>query len=98
MLINHHHRIKPFSSKIAQDNRRLKCSTPQSTVISLDIAEIELNVTTRQRLDRRIYNIADLKSELAAWESERNDKHATVNWQFRTGDAIIKLKSLYPVL
>lgn len=64
----------------------------------LDIAEIELNVMTRQCLSRRIDNITDLKSELGAWENERNKNQATVNWQFRTGDARIKLSSLYPVL
>ena len=64
----------------------------------LDIAEIELNVMTRQCLDRRIDNIADLRSELEAWENERNQNQATVNWQFRTADARIKLSSLYPVL
>ena len=64
----------------------------------LDIAEIELNVMTRQCLDRRIDNITDLRSELEAWENERNKNKATVNWQFRTADARIKLSSLYPVL
>lgn len=64
----------------------------------LDIAEIELNVMTRQCLDRRIDNITDLRSELEAWENERNKNQATVNWQFRTADARIKLSSLYPVL
>lgn len=64
----------------------------------LDIAEIELNVMTRQCLNRRIDNIVDLRSELGAWENERNKQQATVNWQFRTADARIKLSSLYPVL
>ena len=64
----------------------------------LDIAEIELNVMTRQCLNRRIENIVDLRSELGAWENERNKQQATVNWQFRTADARIKLSSLYPVL
>lgn len=64
----------------------------------LDIAEIELNVMTRQCLSRRIESIDVLRSELTAWESERNNKQATVNWQFRTKDARIKLVSLYPEL
>ena len=64
----------------------------------LDIAEIELNVMTRQCLNRRIDNIVDLRSELGAWENERNKQQATVNWQFKTADARIKLSSLYPVL
>ena len=62
----------------------------------LDIAEIELNVMTRQCLSRRIDNIEDLRSELSAWNFERNDKAAKVNWQFKTTDARQKLVSLYP--
>ena len=64
----------------------------------LDIAEIELNVMTRQCLSRRIDNIDILRAGLSAWEKERNDSQATVNWQFRTKDARIKLVSLYPEL
>ena len=62
----------------------------------LNIAEIELNVMTRQCLSRRIGDIETLHKELSAWESERNILASTVNWQFRTSDARIKRKSLYP--
>ena len=62
----------------------------------LDIAEIELNVMTRQCLSRRIENIETLRKELSAWEMERNIAAAKVDWQFRTDDARIKLSSLYP--
>ena len=62
----------------------------------LDIAEIELNVMTRQCLARRIGNIAKLREALAAWEVERNTIAAKVNWRFRTADARVKLSSLYP--
>ena len=62
----------------------------------LDIAEIELNVMTRQCLSRRIAEIDLLRSELSAWEAERNTSAAKVNWHFRTSDARIKLSSLYP--
>lgn len=62
----------------------------------LDIAEIELNVMTRQCLSRRISDIEQLRSELSALETERNTMAAKVNWQFRTSDARIKLCSLYP--
>ena len=64
----------------------------------LDIAEIELNVMTRQCLSRRIPDIETLREELSAWESERNNSYALANWQFRTSDARIKLASLYPKL
>ncbi|GHV97577.1 IS630 family transposase [Lactobacillus nasalidis] len=64
----------------------------------LDIAEIELNMMTRQCLSRRIPDIETLRKELSAWESKRNNSYALVNWQFRTSDARIKLASLYPKL
>lgn len=62
----------------------------------LNIAEIELNVMTRQCLSRRIDNITELCKELSAWKAERNTLAAKVVWQFRTKDARIKLSSLYP--
>ena len=62
----------------------------------LNIAEIELNVMTRQCLSRRIASIEELHAELLAWEDERNHREAKVNWQFSTKDARIKLVSLYP--
>lgn len=64
----------------------------------LDIAEIELNVMTRQCLSRRIESIDILRTELSAWESERNNNYAKINWQFTTKNARIKLASLYPEL
>ncbi len=64
----------------------------------LDIAEIELNMMTRQCLNRRIDNIEELRKELSAWECEKNNEQKKVVWQFRTKDARIKLASLYPKL
>lgn len=63
----------------------------------LDVAEIELNVMTRQCLARRIEDIGLLRSELSAWEAERNNNEAKIQWHFQTGDAREKLISLYPV-
>ena len=62
----------------------------------LNIAEVELNIMTRQCLSRRIASIDVLRSELSAWENERNQNKSKVNWQFTTKDARIKLVSLYP--
>ncbi len=64
----------------------------------LDLTEIELNVMTRQCLFHRIADIELLRRELSSWETERNTIAAKVDWHFRTGDARIKLKSLYPSL
>jgi len=62
----------------------------------LDMAEIELNVMTRQCLDRRIDNMDKLRHELSVWEADRNEKKGNIVWQFQTKDARIKLASLYP--
>lgn len=62
----------------------------------LNIAEIELSAMTRQCLSRRIASITSLEAELSAWEISRNDKLKTVDWQFTTDSARIKLKRLYP--
>jgi len=62
----------------------------------LNIAEIELSALTRQCLDRRIPNIESLKQETKAWERTRNQKQKAVDWQFKTHDARIRLKRLYP--
>ena len=62
----------------------------------LDIAEIELNVMTRQCLSRRIADIVLLRQELAAWEGNRNEHTACIQWQFTTDNARTKLVSLYP--
>ncbi len=60
------------------------------------MAEIELNVMTRQCLSRRIDHIDLLRRELAAWENERNQNKSKIQWHFKTGDAREKLISLYP--
>lgn len=62
----------------------------------LNMAEIEFSVLSRQCLDRYIPDKTTLAQETAAWETERNNSGATVNWRFTTNDARIKLKRLYP--
>ena len=62
----------------------------------LNMAEIEINVLSRQCLDRRIPDRETLVGEVAAWQERRNASAKPVNWRFRTEDARIKLKSLYP--
>jgi len=64
----------------------------------LNVAEIELNVLMGQCLSRRIDDIGDVRSEVAAWQRHRNNLDATVNWQFTTEKARVKLRRLYPTL
>jgi hypothetical protein len=64
----------------------------------LNVAEIELSAMTSQCLGRRIPDIESLTTELNAWNVARNDAAVSVEWQFRTEDARIKLKRLYPII
>jgi hypothetical protein len=62
----------------------------------LNIAEIELNVLSRQCFCQMIGDKVTLKKEAGAWEADRNASQTGVDWQFTTADARIKLKRLYP--
>jgi hypothetical protein len=64
----------------------------------LDMAETELSVLSSQCLNRRIPDKETLASEVQAWQQYRNTHNTTANWQFRTQDARIKLKRLYPAI
>jgi len=61
----------------------------------LNMAEIELSVFGR-RLKKHIPDNDTLVIEVDALVEDRNRVDATVDWQFRTDDARIKLKRLYP--
>jgi len=62
----------------------------------LNIAEIELSILSRQCLNRRIPDIDALRREVTAYNSDRNHGLAKIDWQFRTANARIKLRRLYP--
>lgn len=62
----------------------------------LNMVEGELSVLVRQCLKQRIPNREILQQEVTAWETERNQQKVRVNWRFRSDDARIKLKRLYP--
>jgi hypothetical protein len=62
----------------------------------LNMAEIEFSVFARLCLDRHIPDETTLKREVAAFEAERNANQASIDWQFFTADARVKLKRLYP--
>lgn len=62
----------------------------------LNMAEIELHVLNGQCLNRHIPTMEKIKSEVAAWENNRNNKNSKINWQFTNDKARIKLKRLYP--
>ena len=50
----------------------------------LNRAEIELHVLAAQCLPQRIDNRDELASQVAPWQSPRNNRNSTINWQFTT--------------
>jgi hypothetical protein len=62
------------------------------------MAEIELSVLSRQCLDRRVPDFETLQAEVEAWQERRDTTGNKIEWRFRTDDARIKLKRLYPSL
>jgi hypothetical protein len=71
------------------------CHTPKHGSW-LNMAEIELSVLSRQCLDRRIPDLETLKSEVDAWQDNRNHEETWIDWRFTTADARGKLHRLYP--
>ena len=62
----------------------------------LNMAEIELAALGKQCLGQRIESLKELRQQVAAWESERNERMVEVKWQFTPAKARIKLHRLYP--
>jgi hypothetical protein len=71
------------------------CHTPKHGSW-LNMAEIELSVLSRQCLDRRLPDLETLKSEVDAWQDNRNHEETWIDWRFTTADARVKLHRLYP--
>jgi hypothetical protein len=61
----------------------------------LNMSEIEFSVIVR-KLGPRVPDAEALRRKTKAIETSRNRTRATIDWQFTTEDARIKLKRLYP--
>ncbi len=64
----------------------------------LNMAEPELSVLTRQALSPRMATQDAVHAQVTAWAEARNAAQKGINWQFRTADARVRLKHLYPVI
>ena len=62
----------------------------------LNMAEIELGVLSRQCLGGRVPDKPTLVTAVDRWQRDRNTSRATIDWQFTTAEARIKLRRLYP--
>ena len=61
----------------------------------LNLAEIEIGILSRQRLDRRVTSESLLRSEVAAWQQARNTQKRAIAWKFTRQDADQKLSRHY---
>ena len=61
----------------------------------LNMAEIELNVFAGQCLKERLDNRGTMAAKVAQWQSHRNTRNSTNNWQFTTEKARTKLRRLH---
>jgi hypothetical protein len=62
----------------------------------LNMAECELSVLEKQCLGDRIGSERELRKRVTIWNVDRNKRSKKIDWQFRTSDARIKLRRLYP--
>ena len=58
--------------------------------------EIEIGVLSQQCLNRRIPDRETLRTEVAAWQAQRNAQNARIRWMFGVEDARRKLGKAYP--
>jgi transposase len=62
----------------------------------LNMVEIEIGVLVRQCLDRRIADMLTLRGEVEAWNRQRNDEGAQIDWLFDVQRARHKMGRAYP--
>lgn len=72
----------------------MKCITPKHGSW-LDIAEIGINIMTRECLDRKVPDIESLWQEPKKWNEAYDKNPSPINWQFTVADSRVKLKKLY---
>ncbi len=64
----------------------------------LNMCEIEWSVLSRQCLGQRLPDRFQVEIAVDAWEEQRNQARATVNWRFTSETARTRLARLYPEL
>jgi len=76
--------------------RRLEFHYTPKHASWLNMVEIEIGVLKGQCLDRRIESCDRLVAEIDAWQSQRNQSGARINWMFSTDKARTKMARAYP--
>jgi len=76
--------------------RRLEFHYTPKHASWLNMVEIEIGVLKGQCLDRRIERRSLLEAEINAWQTQRNQEKAGINWMFDVTKARQKMEKLYP--
>ena len=77
-------------------NRKIEWHHTPEHASWLNMAEIELSVLSRQCLKDRMSHAKAVQLAVNLWQEARNANTAPIRWQFKTADARIKLRRLYP--
>lgn len=64
----------------------------------LNVQELEWSALERQALDQRVGERDRFERLVAGWLEARRHKAVKIDWQFKTEDARVKLKRLYPTM
>ena len=62
----------------------------------LNMAECELSLLEKQAVGERVGDEAELERRVNCPQADRNNRSKRIDWQFKTPDARIKLRRLYP--
>ena len=62
----------------------------------LNVQELEWSALARQALRERVGDVVALTAVAERWVTDRRVRAVRIDWQFRSVDAQIKLKRLYP--
>ena len=81
-------------SKIEAENilERIKFHYTPKHASWLNMAEIEINVLSKQCLNRQIPTMKEMRKHIIVWSKRRNKMKAGINWQFTKEKAEIKFK------
>jgi transposase len=63
----------------------------------LNVQELEWSALARQALRERVGDVVALAGAALRWVTDRRVRAVRIDWQFRSVDAAVKLKRLYPV-
>jgi hypothetical protein len=86
--------FEPAEAKRLADKLEIRHTPKYGSWINM--AEIEIGVLSRRALSDYIATKEQMIARVTAWQANRNAERSTVNWQFTTQDARIRLNRLYP--